>query len=243
MITGDINNRIYAHFNSCLIDLTPSSTSHVATMLYVPVSNDPVISEQCASVLSSSERQRANRFVSKSDKTHFYQRRAFRRFCAAIALGSHQPLSQLGFEEAEKGSPFLSAATEFSFGFSSCRTGFLGAWSSTHAIGVDIEASAKRVEAKALARQYFSASEANVVEKSGDLVRQRTFFQFWCLKEAALKSIGEGLPFGLDTFEFVLSPTLQVNDAPSEYGGPGQFNAHFIERTDQYAALIIRNRD
>jgi 4'-phosphopantetheinyl transferase len=241
MIAGDTNNRVYTHFNSAVLDLTPSSSRHVATMLYVPVSNDAVFSELCASVLSKPELQRANRFTNKNEKTHFKQRRAFRRFCAAIALGSIQPLSQFDFEETENGRPFLSGATNFCFSFSSCRTGFLGAWSSTHGIGVDIEEPVKGLEANELARQYFSTTEANVVEKTTNLARQRTFFQFWCLKEAALKSIGEGLPFGLDSFKFGLSPTLQIIDAPSEHGGPGQFSAHFLERTEQYAALIIRS--
>ena len=241
MIAGDTNNRVYTQFHSGVLDLTPSSSRHVATVLYAPVSNDPVFSEQCASVLSKPELNRANRFVNENEKTHFKQRRAFRRFCAAIALGSDQPLSQFDFEETEKGRPFLSAANDVWFSFSACRSGFLGAWSSTHGIGVDIEDPTKNLEAKQLARQYFSTGEANVVEKSGDLARQRTFFKFWCLKEAALKSIGEGLPFGLDTFEFGLSPTLQVIDAPSEHGGPGQFSAHFLERNEQYAALIFRS--
>ena len=241
MIVEDSNNQVYTHFNSGALDLTPPSSRHVANVLYAPVSNDPVFSEQCASVLSKPELQRANRFANKTEKTHFKQRRAFRRYCAATALGSIQPLSQFDFEKTEKGRPFLSGATDFWFSFSSCRSGFLGAWSSTHGIGVDIEEPTKSIEAKELACQYFSTAEANVVEKTGNLARQRVFFNFWCLKEAALKSIGEGLPFGLDTFKFGLSPTLQVIDAPSEHGGPGQFSAHFLEINEQYAALIIRS--
>ena len=76
---------------------------------------------------------------------------------------------------------------------------------------------------------------------AGGLERLRTFFQFWSLKEAALKSIGEGLPFGLDAFEFELGPDLRVVHAPPEHGGPEQFNAHVIEGTDSCAALVIRS--
>jgi phosphopantetheinyl transferase len=69
----------------------------------------------------------------------------------------------------------------------------------------------------------------------------RTFFQLWTLKEAALKSIGEGLPFGLDAFEFELVPNLCVVHAPLDHGGPERFNAHVIEGTDSCAALVIRS--
>ena len=71
--------------------------------------------------------------------------------------------------------------------------------------------------------------------------RRQAFFQFWSLKEAALKSIGEGLPFGLDAFEFELDPNLRVVHAPPDHGGPEQFGAHVIEGTDGCAALVIRS--
>jgi len=149
-------------------------------------------------------------------------------------------LSQIDFEETENGRPYLSGLPDFWFSFSSCRFGFLGAWSSTHGVGVDLEDQTKDLEATELARQFFSAAEANAVEGADGLERLRTFFQFWSLKEAALKSIGEGLPFGLDAFEFELDPNLRVVHAPPGHGGPGQFNAHVIKGTEGCVALVIR---
>ncbi|MGA8468347.1 MAG: 4'-phosphopantetheinyl transferase superfamily protein, partial [Pseudolabrys sp.] len=73
------------------------------------------------------------------------------------------------------------------------------------------------------------------------LARLRTFCQLWSLKEAALKSIGEGLPFGLGAFEFELAPNPRVVHAPRDYGGPRRFNAQVIEGTDICAALVIRS--
>ena len=71
------------------------------------------------------------------------------------------------------------------------------------------------------------------------LARLRTFCQLWSLKEAALKSIGEGLPFGLDAFEFELTPNLRVVSAPPDYGGPERFNAQIMQGL--CAALVIRS--
>ena len=220
-------------------DLTPAPARHAAHVLYGPVSRDPEVTRRCASVLSDTELRRADRFVNEYDKAQFKQRRAFRRFCGAAALGSPRPLSQIVFEETENGRPHLSDSPDFWFSFSSCRFGFLGAWSSTHGIGVDIEDQTRDLEAAELAHRYFSGAEANAVEGVDGLEHLRTFFQFWCLKEAALKSIGEGLPFGLDAFEFELDPNLRVVHAPPDHGGPEQFDAHVIEGIDSCCAALV----
>lgn len=243
-MTRDDSDRINDLFAAGSRDLTPAPARHAAHVLYAPVSRDPEVTRHCASALSDTELQRAERFVTESDKVLFKQRRAFRRFCGAAALGSSRPLWQIAFNETENGRPHLSDLPDFWFSFSSCRFGFLGAWSSTHGIGVDIEDQTRNLEALELAQRFFSGAEANAVEGAGGLERLRTFFRFWSLKEAALKSIGEGLPYGLDAFEFELDPNLRVVHAPPDHGGPEQFDAHEIEGTDSsFAALVIRSLD
>jgi 4'-phosphopantetheinyl transferase len=222
-------------------DLTPASVRHVTRLLYMPVSPDQAVTNRCASILSDTELERADRFAIQGDRTLFKQRRAFRRFCGALALGSPQLLSQVNFVRTEKGRPYLSGLPEFYFSFSSCRFGFLGAWSATHGIGVDLEDQTRAVEAVELARQLFSAAEVEAVDGPDGPVSRRAFFRLWSLKEAALKSIGEGLPFGLDSFEFELKPNLRVVHAPDDLGGRAQFDPHLIEVADSCVALIIRS--
>ena len=239
-MTRDDNDRVANLFAAGSRDLTPASARHAAHVLYAPVSRDPDVTRRCASVLSDTELQRADRFGAQSDKDLFKQRRAFRRFCGALVLGSSRPLWQIVFEETENGRPYLSDLPDCWFSFSSCRFGFLGAWSSTHGIGVDLEDQTRNPEAVELAHRFFSGAEANAVEGIGGLERLRTFFQLWSLKEAALKSIGEGLPFGLDAFEFELDPRLCIVHAPPDHGGPEQFDAHVIKGTGSCAALVTR---
>ena len=234
------SDRINDIFSTSSSDLTPVSARHMACVLYTPVSGDLEVSRLCESVLSDTELQRADRFVSEYDRAQFKQRRVFRRFCGATVLGWSQPLSQIVFEETENGRPYLSDLPDIWFSFSSCRLGILGAWSSTHGVGVDLEDQTRNLEAVELAHRYFSGAEANAVERVDGLKRLRTFFQFWCLKEAALKSIGEGLPFGLNAFEFELNPNLRVVHAPPDHGGPTQFDAHVIGDIDSCAALVTR---
>ena len=228
------------YFGACARDLTPASASHAAQVLYAPFTDDPEIPRHCASVLCDVELQRAERFVAGHDQARFKQRRAFRRYCAATALGSSEPLSRFDFEETENGRPYLPGLRDTWFSFSSGRSGMLGAWSSTHAIGVDLEDRPRDLEDLELARRFFTDAEVQVLEGAGGPTRLQGFLQIWSLKEAALKSIGEGLPYGLDTFEFALTPRLRVVNAPTEHGGPAGFDAHMIDGTDGCAALVIR---
>ncbi len=198
----DDSKWINGYFAASSKDLTPKTVRQAAHVMYVPVSRDPEVTRRCATVLSDTELQRADRFATREDKALFIQRRAFRRFCGALTLGSKQPLAQIEFSETEYGRPYLANLPDYWFSFSSYGFGFAGAWSSTHGIGIDLEDQTRDLETTELARQFFSASEARTLEESGGLVRLETFFQFWSLKEAALKSIGEGLPFGLKAFEF-----------------------------------------
>ncbi|MEH6570110.1 MAG: 4'-phosphopantetheinyl transferase superfamily protein [Halioglobus sp.] len=242
MIPGD-SHGIRDFFEDLSRDITPVPVRHAAHVLYAPVSKDPEVTKRCASVLSWAEQQRAERFRLSADRSLFIQRRAFRRFCGALSLGSSQLLSRIVFEETEKGRPYLSDRSDLWFSFSSCSLGFLGAWSSRCEIGVDIEDRTRNPGAIELARQYFSVAEVSAIESRGDLNSVEPFFKFWTLKEAALKSIGEGLPFGLNAFEFELDPHLRIVQAPSGYGGSEKFSAHVIDGLKACTAMVVRNFD
>lgn len=237
------SQRVADLFAASVRDWTPEDARHAVHVLFAPFARDTQASRHWAAMLSEAEAVRAGRFVTEESAAHFKQRRAFRRYCGAVALGSSCPLGEISFQETEKGRPYLPEAPDLRFSFSSCRLGFLGAWSSTHAIGVDLEDRTRPVEAIELAQEYFLDAEANAVAGEADArARLELFFRFWTLKEAALKSIGEGLPFGLDAFGFELTPSLRIVRAPQEQGGPERFDAHVIEQADACGALVIQHR-
>lgn len=227
-------------FSERLRDITPLAVRHLAQVLYAGFYNDPEFTRSCAAILSQSELHRSERFASAADRSLFLQRRAFRRFCGALSLGNSQSLSHIEFVEADNGRPCLREAPHRWFSFSSWRGGYLGAWSATHAIGVDIEGQVLNCDATQLARTYFSAEEAGLVQGPDDTPKLQSFFELWTLKEAALKSIGEGLPYGLHAFEFELEPELRMVRAPADHGGPQEFSAHLISRADNCTAIVIR---
>ena len=240
-MTCDASARVNDLFAAITRDCTPTAARRMVSVLFAPVLHDAEAVTRCASVLSDRETRRAQSFLAEGGKAHFKQQRAFRRYCGALAVGSALPLSRITFESTGRGRPYLPELRGRWFSFSSCRHGYLAAWSSTHCIGVDIEDQTRILEATDLAQAYFSSAEAKAVEGAGEQTRVSTFLQLWTLKEAALKSIGEGLPFGLEAFQFELDPAIRIVDAPRPYGGPERFCAYAIEIASSCAALVIRN--
>jgi phosphopantetheinyl transferase (holo-ACP synthase) len=176
--------------------------------------------------------------LTDDNRANFIQRRAFRRYCGALAIVAACPLSRIIFQE--KGRPYLSDLPSVCFSFSSCRSGFLGAWSSTRQIGVDVEDQTRILEVIELAQWFFSRAEEMAVKAVFGPARLRTFYQLWNLKEAALKSIGEGSPLGVNAFKFKLGPTLRVVRIPPKFLGQERFQAQIIERNEICGALVIR---
>lgn len=242
-MTEDRSDMVFRYFESCSQDLTPATVKERVNIRYAPCSHDPEVTRICASVLAESELCRADRFALQADRQRFIQRRAFRRFCGAAMAKVALPLSRMVFEETENGRPYLAGLPGCWFSFSSSGRGLLAAQSSTCAVGVDLEDRTGNLEITALARHFFSAREASAIEQLCEPERLQCFLRLWCLKEAALKSIGEGLPFGLDAFQFETGPVLRIVRTPAEYGGPEGFSAHFVERSDICASLVLRNLD
>ena len=238
----DHSDRITNFFRASASSLAPSSGRRTFRAFYSPVSPDPEVTRLCSAVLSEVELQKADRFATPRDRALFIQRRAFRRYCGARALGVSMPLSQISFDKTQNGRPYLRDLPGLRFSFSSCRLGFVGAWASTLGIGIDLEDETREVDAEKLARHFYSKAETSAVEKADGRRRQQAFFRLWTLKEAALKSIGEGLPFGLDAFEFELEPDPRVTGVPTGFGGPEQFSAHVFEGIECCGAMVVRNR-
>lgn len=209
------------------------------TAAYMPFSGDAGIHKQCSKVLSRTELARADCFTTQLEKTRFVQRRAFQRYCAATALATEKPLSTLDFIQSQIGKPVLAGDATKSFSFSSCKSGMMAAWSGFGTVGIDVEDRTRNLQPVRLAKMFFSISEARTIEEIEINERKLTFLKFWCLKEAALKSIGKGLPFGLDKFQFSLTRGLQITSAPVEFGGPSRFLAGTVDIAPGCASIVL----
>jgi 4'-phosphopantetheinyl transferase len=236
------NESISYFLESSVRDLTPTDSHRDIAVLFMPAQHDGPPADVFSSILSVSELSRAERFKGIDQKMSFLQRRAFRRFCGAIALGDARPLSQVGFATTREGRPYLSELPRAWFSFSSCRLGYLAAWSYSSAVGVDIESVDQAVSPVEMASYHFAPNESDAVCMAEVNERKRLFLRLWTLKEAGLKSIGEGISYGLDAFRFETTPGVRASFAPAKFGGPNNFNARSLEIAGCCAALVIRNR-
>ncbi|MGE0052788.1 MAG: 4'-phosphopantetheinyl transferase superfamily protein [Hyphomicrobium sp.] len=232
----------YRHFRSYARDCTPEIAGATIRVLYAPWSREPEVSKLCASLLPDVEQRQSELFLTDSDRQRFQQRRSFQRYCVYDALGCADMLHDLDLGWTAKGRPYLAGRPEYSFSFSACRLGFVGAWSSTHDIGIDIEDSADDVEELEMCRYYFEARETTAILSLTGAERRSAFFRLWTSKEAALKSIGEGIPYGLSTFVLDLKPSPRIICAPAAFGDLCRIQVHPVDRTDGCTSLVLRVR-
>lgn len=126
-MTWDASARVNDLFAASARDCTPAPARHMASVLFAPVSRDPEAVGRYASVLSDAGKRRAQSFREVGGEARFTQRRAFRRYYGALAVGSALPLSRVAFEATEKGRPYLPELRGRWFSFSSRWLGYLGA--------------------------------------------------------------------------------------------------------------------
>ena len=246
---GSAEAAVIKHFDEVTHEL-PSSLGKVAEgsrIRFAMFHDDAAFTEACAAVLSHAERARAEKFATADVRQRFVQRRAFRRYAAMRATGACAGLALLDFAAEPKGRPWLPAAPRLSWSVSSCRTGMLAAWSPTAEIGVDLEDRARTVDCLPLAKRYFAPHETQLVVEAAEADRLTVFLRFWCLKEAVLKAIGEGLAYGLERFAFELEPTVRLVAAPEEQGGVAAFRAAELagpplDAAAATAAVVVRLR-
>jgi 4'-phosphopantetheinyl transferase len=155
----------------------------------VNVADDVV--DALANLLTTPERARADRYRFADDRRRSIVARAATRRFIGRYLGTDP--AALIIEEEEFGKPVLR---EREFEFNASHSGDLVAlaFAKNTAVGVDVERRRHLSDTLALARRYFSAEEASIVERAADA--DHAFFSIWTAKEAIVKASGKGIGTG-----------------------------------------------
>lgn len=228
------------YFNELTLPISLVSNIH-HELRWLPLDTNEAIPEFSDISLNDTDEAQAAKFVNPRHGLHYRLRRQFRRYCAALATQSDLHAGLPDFVTESKGRPYLANEPYLHFSFSSCQSGLLAGWSSEALIGVDVEDRNVRIDADDLATRFFNAEESAWLAQQASN-KNTAFLSLWCLKEAALKSIGEGIPFGLDKFVFDIQSEAQLVDVPDSMGQASDFDAHLILNLPVTAAAVLKKR-
>jgi 4'-phosphopantetheinyl transferase len=135
------------------------------------------------------------------------QRRA--PLVALLARYLDVPEADVALGEDARGKPYLASPSNIrrggsplEFNWSHSGDYALVALSRNDAVGVDIERLGKNLRALEIAERFFDPGEAGALATIESAARDTAFIGLWCAKEAVLKSVGEGLSFGLSRLAF-----------------------------------------
>lgn len=157
-------------------------------------------------LLSSAERERAERFRFAKDRNHFVARRGILRSILSRYL--EQPPSGIDFCDGRFGKPEINGDLRASLRFSVSHSGDLAVYAATRAcpIGVDVEYVRPFPHLEEIALRFFSPRETEVLMTLPPEHRVEVFFSCWTRKEAFLKATGEGIGKDLAEVEVTLVP-------------------------------------
>lgn len=212
---------------------------------YASLGGDPQLPGRLLPLLSSDERQRAERFYFEADRQRWIAARGTLR----ILIGRYLDLEPqaLKFTYGPFGKPGLdeaSGARSLQFNVSHSEDFGVWAFARSQPVGVDAERIRSVTDENRFAAQLFSPAESALLESLPELDRVPAFFTLWTAKEALLKAAGLGLTMPLDRIEVSLgadgSPRLVSIDGRPEPARTWRVH-HFSPVPDFKVCLAIQS--
>ena len=169
-----------------------SATAHTASADEIHVwiraaTSDPEQSR----VLSTAERERAERIVSVAKRAQFVTGRALARKVLGEMLGVDP--QEVPIVRSESGKPALGGRSALNFSLSHSDEIVLLAVAHGVRMAVDVEMIRQSAPITALASRSFSAEERDLLSDAPERERRRTFYDIWTCKEAYMKANGRGI--------------------------------------------------
>ncbi|MEM7127355.1 MAG: 4'-phosphopantetheinyl transferase superfamily protein [Chloroflexota bacterium] len=203
--------------------------------------------EELRLLLSSDEKERADRFHFLKDKIHYTVGRSVLRQLLARYIQC-DPV-EIQFDYNQYGKPCLaSVATTgaklpelLQFNLSHSGTLALYGFSWERSIGVDIEYMRRNVAFLDIAQGFFSPSEIQILNcQPNSQEIAKAFYNCWTRKEAYIKAHGMGLSLPLDSFDVTLAPgeAAQLLATRPDSEDAARWTLTALSVPDGYAAAI-----
>ena len=187
--------------------LIPEIPVHAVDVWYAYV--DKLIAcdsiENHLQVLSDSEKAQLSRFSLDRVRQESLAARLLSRHALSFYAGVAP--SRWQFEKGIRGKPHVVAPWEGFRAFNLAHSANLVVFAIAREglLGVDVESLDRSTTGIPLARRFFAAQEVEQMLAMPSEMQRESFLQFWTLKEAYIKAVGDGLAMPLDQFFFDLT--------------------------------------
>ncbi len=152
-----------------------------------------------STALSVGERKKASAIADPNEKRHYVFKRCFQRMFVKTVLNWMGPLDGLEIEHQLDRPPNCPHAPDLQLSFSSSGFSAVACASRTRAVGIDVEHHRAIENVGALARRFFTPTEAEMITELPPADQNLAFLRLWTAKEAGLKAIGRGIVSGLNS--------------------------------------------
>jgi 4'-phosphopantetheinyl transferase len=156
--------------------------------------------DELARCLSPAEEHQAATLNDFVERRHFLARRSFQRTFVCEVLACDIPPAKLALKHQRDSQPTCQDAPGLHLSFSSSGNTIIACASPRNAVGIDVERLRVITNSVALAKRFFSPKEADALAAMPVDEQNIHFLYHWTAKEAALKAIGKGIVYGLNTF-------------------------------------------
>lgn len=191
-------------------------------------------------LLSSDERERAQRFVFDEHRARFVACRGQARRLLAAYLGAAP--GELRFQYGSRGKPSLEFpwGERLAFNISHSHELALCALGRGCELGVDIEHIRPPSDFEGLAERFFAPQEVAAIKSLPQEARLASFFRCWTRKEAVLKACGSGLTLPLDRIVVTLGPDepARVVAGGEETGSAAEWSLYHLEPAAGYVGAL-----
>ncbi len=195
-------------------------------------------------LLSDDERDRADKLkVEDKRRQYIITRGTLRR---RLALLTNIDPEDFVFEYLKQGKPVLTndpRCVDITLNVSHSNEFALIAISRKHHIGVDIEKINHDSDPNQLVTRFFSKAEQSEFRALPEAIRAKAFCACWTRKEAFIKAIGDGITYGLDTFDVTVDPEVQRPEINLLKHSEETWSVINLPINDEYMACLASNGD
>lgn len=174
---------------------------------------DKGLLEDYRAILTDDERAQEQRFYFAKDRHQYLVTRALVR--TTLSRYAAVDPADWRFTSNEYGRPAVAPSEEApdpgrEFNLSHTTGAILCAVGSCRALGVDVEDVRRQIGYREVVNRCLSENEIKELGTHSPLDRPERFFEYWTLKEAYVKAVGQGLSIPLDRISFTLSGERHV---------------------------------